>query len=134
MAAADGARVLVVDDEPDTLRMLVAALAMHQAEVVGAPSADAALAALETFDADVLVSDIRMPDKDGYALIEAVRRRDARCRRRRAAVALTADAGVGNRERARRAGFDLHLAKPVDLRQLVTSLAALRPHARPAAH
>jgi signal transduction histidine kinase/ActR/RegA family two-component response regulator len=124
-----GARILVVDDEPDTLQMLVAALAMQKADVVGAVSADEALAALDVFSADILVSDIRMPDKDGYALIHAVRRRERAGARRMAAVALTADAGADDRERARRAGFDLHVGKPVDPQQLVAALVSLLPRA-----
>jgi CheY-like chemotaxis protein len=122
-----GARILVVDDEPDTLQMLAAVLAMQKADVARAVSADEALVALDTFQADILVSDIRMPDKDGYALIQAVRRREQRGGRRLPAVALTADAGPDDRERARRAGFDLHVAKPVDPQQLVTALVSLLP-------
>jgi signal transduction histidine kinase/CheY-like chemotaxis protein len=124
-----GARILVVDDEPDTLQMLVAALALQKADVARAMSADEALAALEKFPADILVSDIRMPDKDGYALIQAVRGRERRGARRVPAVALTANAGPDDRERARRAGFDLHLGKPVDPQQLVSALLSLLPQA-----
>ena len=123
----EGMRILIVDDEPDTLQMLVAAVAMQKAEVARAVSADEALQTLETFPADILVSDIRMPDKDGYALIHAVRRRERDSGRRMAAVALTADAGADDRERARRAGFDLHVAKPVDPQQLVVALVSLLP-------
>ena len=125
--ALAGARILVVDDEPDTLQMLVAALSTHRADVVPAASADEALAVLESFEADVLISDIRMPDKDGYALIDAVRRREDGHGSRLAAVALTADAGLENRERARRAGFDMHIAKPVDPHELVSALVSLLP-------
>jgi signal transduction histidine kinase/ActR/RegA family two-component response regulator len=128
-----GSRILVVDDEPDTLQMLVAALAMQKADVARAVSAGAALAMLETFPADILVSDIRMPDKDGYALIHEVRRRERHGARRVAAVALTADAGPDDRERARGAGFDLHIGKPVDPQQLVAALAGLRPRAEASA-
>jgi signal transduction histidine kinase/ActR/RegA family two-component response regulator len=124
-----GARILIVDDEPDTLQMLGAALAMQQADVARAMSADEALAVLDTFPADILVSDIRMPDKDGYALIQAVRRRERRGGRHLPAVALTADAGPDDRERARRAGFDLHVGKPVDPHQLVAALLSLLPRA-----
>ena len=70
-----------------------------------------------------------MPDKDGYALIHAVRRRERDGGRRMAAVALTADAGPDDRERARRAGFDLHVGKPVDPQQLVAALVSLLPRA-----
>jgi CheY-like chemotaxis protein len=124
-----GTRILVVDDEPDTLQMLVAALAMQKADVVRALSADEALATLEKFDADILISDIRMPEKDGYALIQAVRRREHVGGRHIAAVALTADAGPDDRERARRAGFDVHVGKPVDPQQLVAALVPLLPRA-----
>ena len=122
-------RVLVVDDEPDTVEMLAAALELHQAVVARARSADQALAALESFAPDVIISDIRMPGTDGYALIEEVRRREKGARARVAAIALTANAGVEDRDRARRAGFDLHIAKPVDPRELVTALLALSPRA-----
>jgi signal transduction histidine kinase/ActR/RegA family two-component response regulator len=124
-----GSRILVVDDEPDTVQMLGAALAMQKADVARAMSADEALALLDIFPADILVSDIRMPDKDGYALIQAVRRRELRGGRHLPAVALTADAGPDDRERARRAGFDLHVGKPVDPQQLVAALVSLLPRA-----
>jgi CheY-like chemotaxis protein len=110
-----------------TLQMLAAALAVHGANVACAASADDALATLATFPADVLMSDIRMPDKDGYALIEEVRARRDGHGQRLAAVALTADAGLADRERARRAGFVAHLAKPVDPHELAATLAALLP-------
>jgi signal transduction histidine kinase/ActR/RegA family two-component response regulator len=121
-----GTRIVVVDDEPDTLQMLATTLRAHQAVVVPVASVDEALGALASSVVDVLVSDIRMPDKDGYVLIEAVRAREAAGGRRLTAVALTADAGLEDRERARRAGFDVHIAKPVDPGELVTALAALR--------
>jgi signal transduction histidine kinase/ActR/RegA family two-component response regulator len=124
-----GARILVVDDEPDTLQMLVAALAMQKADVARALSADEALKMLEAFPADILISDIRMPDKDGYALIHEIRQRERQGAPRVAAVALTADAGPEDRERARQAGFDLHVGKPVDPQQLVAALVALLPSA-----
>lgn len=127
--ALAGLHVLVVDDEPDTVQMLAAALSLHHAVVARAPSADQALAVLESFPADAIVSDIRMPGRDGYALIEEVRRRENGRSGRVAAIAVTANAGPEDRERARRAGFDLHIAKPVDARELVTALVALCPRA-----
>jgi CheY-like chemotaxis protein len=128
-AALAGVRVLVVDDEPDTLEMLGAALTLHQATVTRARSAEEALAAFADAPPDAIVSDIRMPGMDGYAFIEAVRRHERGSGRHAAAVAVTADAAIEDRDRARRAGFDAHVAKPVDARELVTALLALLPKA-----
>jgi PAS domain S-box-containing protein len=112
-----GLHVLVVDDDADARDLVHAALAQAGARVTTAASAAAALSTLDAMDVDVLVSDIGMPGGDGYELIAAVRARDHGARL--PAVALTAYARRADRERALRAGFNLHVSKPIDPGTLV---------------
>jgi len=100
-------------------------LAQHGASVTTAGSAAEALAALDRARMDVLVSDIGMPDEDGYALIRKVRARGGRNGPRIPAIALTAYARVEDRARALLAGFQLHVTKPVEPTELVTAVASL---------
>ena len=118
-----GLRVLVVDDEPDA-RELIAMLASGQgAEVATAESADAATRVLATFEADVLVSDIGMPEKDGYALIRELRASIEPRLQALPAVAVTAFARAADRDRAYESGFDAHLAKPIEEPLLIATIA-----------
>jgi PAS domain S-box-containing protein len=121
----DGVQVLIVDDEPDARELLMSVLAQHGASVTTAGSAAEALAALDRARMDVLVSDIGMPDEDGYALIRKVRARGGRNGPRIPAIALTAYARVEDRARALLAGFQLHVTKPVEPTELVTAVASL---------
>lgn len=121
-----GIRVLVVDDEEDTRDMLDAALTSFGARVVSARSAQEALARLQSEGADALVSDIGMPDVDGYSLIRLVRGLPGEVGRI-PAIALTAYARPEDRERAIEAGYQVHLAKPVNLDVLVDALDRLKP-------
>jgi signal transduction histidine kinase/CheY-like chemotaxis protein len=118
-----GVRVLVVDDEPDARELLPSLLEPHGARVTVAASAAEALAALATEWADVLVADIGMPGEDGYSLIRSVRGLDGGAKL--PAIALTAYAGEGNRRRALEAGFQVHLAKPVDPSELLAAVLGL---------
>ncbi len=118
-----GLRLLAVDDEPDTLDVMAELLAMRGAEVATASSADQALEVLQRFDPDVLVSDISMPGRDGYDLIREVR--TGRGPEELPAVAVTAFAGPEDRRRALDAGFQVHMAKPVDPGELVSVIARL---------
>jgi len=125
-----GVRVLVVDDEADARELIVAIVSPHGAEVATAASADEALARLSSFDADVLLSDIGMPGRDGYELIAAVRASSDPRIRATPAAALTAFARASDRERAIEAGFDAHLAKPIDHDRLVATLVSLAAGSR----
>jgi signal transduction histidine kinase len=113
MARLDGIRVLVVDDEPDAREVLGTILGAAGAKVELAGSAKAALESLALFAPDVLVSDVGMPGEDGYALIRRVRESASRFARV-PAVALTAYASPEDARQAVLAGFDTHLAKPVE--------------------
>jgi CheY-like chemotaxis protein len=118
-----GLRVLVVDDEPDTLDLLRRVLGDSRAQVAAAPSVEAALATLDGFAPHVLVSDVSMPGRDGYELIKAVRTTTSPDQL--PAAALTAYTRPDDADRARAAGFQVHLAKPVEPQQLVKVVARL---------
>jgi PAS domain S-box-containing protein len=131
-AGLEGVRALVVDDEPGARELLAATLEQYGVLVTDADSTAAALATLESqFGGeasepfDILISDIGMPGADGYELIQQVRAHaDGRVRRIRA-IALTAYARTEDRLRALRAGFQMHVPKPVDEEELTTVIAAL---------
>jgi signal transduction histidine kinase/CheY-like chemotaxis protein len=120
-----GVHVLAVDDDADALSLLAELLNAAGARVTTAKSADEALQHLNTEPPNVLVSDLGMPQVDGFALIEQVRRHANPVVRRMPAAALTAYARSDDRVKALRAGFQIHLAKPIDPAELVTTVAAL---------
>lgn len=117
--------VLVVDDQIDTCEFVARVLAERGAEVRTATSAADALDLIREAPPALLVSDIGMPHMDGYALIHTVRALPAEQGGQMPAIAMTAFARDSDRERALAAGFDRHLAKPVDPADLVTMIAAL---------
>ncbi|HEX8144706.1 MAG TPA: PAS domain-containing protein [Pyrinomonadaceae bacterium] len=120
-----GLRVLVVDDELNTLRMLAALLEGYGAEVNAVASADEALKALESWRPHVLVSDIGMPGDDGYALIRKVRAFPAERGGQVPAAALTAYTRPEDRTRALMAGYQIHVSKPFEPTELVAVVARL---------
>ncbi len=124
--------VLVVEDDEDSLALLVAMLRRAGAAVVPVASAAEALMALQRHTPDVIVSDIGLPDQDGYGLIREIRAMPAPVGQV-PAMALTAYARPEDRQLAMLAGFALHLAKPVDSHELCTAVAMLagRPRRRP---
>jgi PAS domain S-box-containing protein len=121
----DGLRILVVDDDRDALDMVSAIFSGAGATVRACASAPEALDALRQWRADVLVSDIEMPGKDGYSLIRDVRALGDEQGGRTPAVALTAYGRAEDRVRTLSAGYDLHLAKPVDPEELTIIIAGL---------
>jgi len=120
-----GVRVLVVDDEPDARALLRRLFEEHGAVVSTASSAAEALSRLRVERPDVLVSDIGMPDEDGYALIRRVRALPPEDGGRTAAIALTAYARADDRVKAVVAGFQHHLSKPIEPMELVVMVASL---------
>jgi signal transduction histidine kinase/ActR/RegA family two-component response regulator len=120
-----GIRVLVVDDDTDSRQLVEKLLAEHEAEVALAASADEALALFCEQRPDVVLSDLGMPDKDGYDLIRRIRGLDDASGGRVPAAALTALAGAEDRKRAMLAGFQAHICKPVDAGELVAVVATL---------
>ncbi len=121
----DGLKVLVVDDEFDTRQLLRAGIGQCGAEVLTASTVREALEAIEGERPDLLISDIGMPGEDGYELIKQVRALPAGRGGKMPAIALTAYARTEDRLRALRAGYQMHISKPVELAELVTVMASL---------
>jgi CheY-like chemotaxis protein len=124
-AILNGLRVLVVDDEADARELLTTLLGQYGAEVIAVATASEALETLQRLKPNVLVSDIGMPGEDGYALIRKVRLLDAEQGRQIPAVALTAYARAEDRINALGAGFQLHIAKPINPEELAAVVANL---------
>jgi PAS domain S-box-containing protein len=121
----DGLKVLVVDDETDTRELLKAGLGRCGAEVTAAASAAEALDAISAGVPDLLISDIGMPEVDGYELIRRIRQLPAESGGKVPAIALTAYARTEDRMQALRAGYHMHVPKPVELAELVAVAASL---------
>ncbi|HUR32465.1 MAG TPA: MASE1 domain-containing protein [Vicinamibacterales bacterium] len=126
-----GRRILIVDDQPESREVLTMMLTFAGAEVDVADSVDDALRKLEASRPDVLLADIGMPGKDGYALVRAVRAMDARTGRRLPVAATTAYASALDRQRALDAGFDGHVPKPIIRSALIELVRTLCEGARP---
>jgi CheY-like chemotaxis protein len=120
-----GLHVLAVDDEADARALVAEVLEAAGARVTTAGSAAEALAQLDKDTPDVMVADLGMPQVDGYRLIEQIRRHPNPSVRLLPAAALTAYARPDDRVRALRSGFQIHLAKPIDPSELVTTIASL---------
>ena len=127
----DGLRVLVVDDEPDARDLVSCVLESCGVEVRVAVSTADAMKELESFTPHVIVSDIGMPDEDGYLLIRNIRTLPHEEKKNIPAIALTAFARNEDRTRALVAGFNLHMAKPVEPAALVHAVVDLAGHVRP---
>ena len=127
MEDLNGVRVLVVDDDEDARQSIATLLTTCGATVTIAASAREALEALQVGQApqDVLVSDISMPEVDGYALLRAIRIQNPDNAAIVPAIAVTAYAGALDRQRILDAGYRLHLSKPVDQQALVAAVAQL---------
>ena len=115
-------RVLVVDDSEDTTRMLAQLLTLEGAQVATADSGAQALALTDQSRFDVILSDISMPEMDGYELLQALRSRPRS--QSIPAIAITGFGQEGDAERARAAGFAAHFTKPVEVAQLIEAARA----------
>lgn len=112
-----GVRVLLVDDDPDHLALVAELLAAANAEVTLAASAAEALQQLARSTPDVIVSDLNMPECDGYYLLRMVRARTST-----PAIALTGSASTEDQTRALLAGYQVHLAKPLRIIELLVAI------------
>ena len=121
----DRVRVLLVDDDSDARELLGMVLRHHGAEVDAAATAEAAVVAFRRHAPDVVVSDIGLPDADGYELIRRLRALDVPAAQAAVAVALTGWARSEDRDEALEAGFQAHVVKPIDPIELVALLARL---------
>ncbi|MFB2917389.1 ATP-binding protein [Aerosakkonema funiforme] len=120
-----GIRILVVDDEVDTRDFYIFVLEQAGASVIAAASAKEALQVLAETELDILLSDIGMPEMDGYMLMRQVKAWQTAHNKQIRAIALTAYAGEVNEQQALKAGFQKHISKPVDPQELVRVVAAL---------
>jgi signal transduction histidine kinase len=130
-ASLTNLRVLIVDDEADARDLVREVLESSGAAVWAAGSAAEALAALAAWRPDVIVSDVGMPGRDGYSLVRDVRGFADTSLSNVPAIALTAYASHDEAERARAAGFQVHVAKPIEPAQLVAIVAQLASRPRP---
>ena len=121
----EGVSILVVEDELDALDLLSIDLREHGAKVIGVASAWEALELLHKQQFDLIISDIGMADTDGYGLIKQVREREGDAEHRIPAIALTAYARAQDRLKAIAAGYNTHVAKPVEIRELVSVVKCL---------
>jgi CheY-like chemotaxis protein len=126
----DGVRVLVVDDARNVREVVTDILTQDGATVTAVGSAEEALAALERERPDVLLSDLAMPGKGGYWLIGQIRALPPERGGVTPAAALTAYTGPEHRASVLRAGFQLHVEKPIGLDALIGVVAMLAPKER----
>ncbi|HEY9810866.1 MAG TPA: response regulator [Halomicronema sp.] len=119
-----GIRILVVDDEKDTLDLITWMLKDAGAIAMGVTSAQSAMEVWDNFQPDVLISDIGMPEEDGYSLIKRVRTKMSE-EKFIPAIALTAYAREEDKQRAFSAGFQEHISKPVESLSLIAAVAVL---------
>ena len=107
------AKILVVEDSPDNMKLCRTLLTLKGHEVIGLASGEGLLETIRQSLPDLVLMDIQLPDKDGFALLREIR--DSRFRELRV-VALTAHAMSGDRERALEAGFNGYITQPLDIR------------------
>ena len=120
-----GVRILLVDDDRDARQLFSRALEEYDADVRAVASAGAALTALQAWKPHVMVSDIAMPEQSGYLLMQGIRRLTPEEGGTIPALALTAYAGTDNAQLALSAGFQAHLAKPVQPLTLAVAVGEL---------
>jgi PAS domain S-box-containing protein len=120
-----GLRIMVVDDEPDSRNFIAFVLQQEGAEVIALSSAIDALESIQQNQPDLLISDIGMPEMDGYMLIGQIRNQLPPQYRKLLAIALTAYAGEVNEHQVLAAGYQKHLAKPVEPKDLVAAVIRL---------
>ncbi|MEH2071710.1 MAG: response regulator [Nostoc sp.] len=121
----DGLKILAVDDDPDSLELVSFVLQQCGATVIAVPSATEVLKILPQSKPDLLISDVGMPEMDGYMLLQQIRSMSPEQGGEILAIALTAYAGEGNEQQALEAGFQAHISKPIDPPHLIQTIANL---------
>ena len=118
------ARILVVEDSPDNMKLFRTLLALSGHQVTGVPGGEGLLETIDRYAPELVLMDIQLPGKDGFALLGEIRKSPHAALR---VLALTAHAMSGDRERAMQAGFDGYITKPIDIHtfpELVTRALA----------
>jgi CheY-like chemotaxis protein len=118
-------RILAVDDDKDTREMLRFILQQQAAHVIAAKSVTEAVDSFQSFPPDVILTDIAMPDYNGYALIALVRASDKKMGRTTPAIALTAYTSPADKKTALEAGFQKYIAKPFEPAELIEAICSL---------
>ncbi|HEU4801250.1 MAG TPA: response regulator [Gemmatimonadales bacterium] len=118
------ATILIVEDSPDNMKLFRTVLSLRGHTVVPLPGGDNLLEALDLHQPDLILMDIQLPGRDGFALLDDVR---ASAHRSRRVLALTAHAMAGDREKAEAAGFDGYITKPIDVRTFAGEIEAALP-------
>lgn len=122
------ATILIVEDSPDNMKLFRTLLTLHGHDVLGLGSGEGLIEHIRDTRPDVVLMDIQLPERDGFALLMDIRREFPRSL---PVVALTAHAMAGDRERAMGAGFDGYITKPIDIRGFPAQVeAALGPRPR----
>ena len=114
------AKILVVEDSPDNMKLFRTLLTLKGHEVTGLPGGDGLLGTITRTAPELILMDIQLPGKDGFALLQEIRDSPFASVR---VVALTAHAMTGDRERALAAGFDGYITKPIDIRNFPTQIS-----------
>lgn len=120
-----GLRLLVVDDDADTRQILNILFELEEAKVIAVASASEALEVISQFKPDILISDISLPDEDGYSLLSKIRGLMAAQGKQIPAIALTGSTREEDRIYAFASGFQSYLCKPINLDELVYEVAGL---------
>ncbi|MEH2184506.1 response regulator [Nostoc sp.] len=120
-----GLRLLVVDNDFDTRILLTYLFELGEAKIITAASAEEAIEIMSFFKPDILISDIYLPDEDGYSLLLKARNLEAKRGRKIPAIALTASASEEDRNMALLLGYDIYRCKPIDLDELAFIVADL---------
>jgi PAS domain S-box-containing protein len=123
----DDTRVLLVDDDADGCELVSAILVARGAHVCCVTSGPEALETMEKDHFDVVLSDIGMPDMDGYEFMRALRKAEEARSKLTPAIAVTAYAGAPDRQRALLSGYQMHIAKPIEAAELIAAIASLKP-------
>lgn len=114
-------KILVVEDSPDNMKLFRTLLALRGHQVTELWNGEGLLDTIESAAPDLVLMDIQLPGKDGFALLDEIRRSPYRGLR---VIALTAHAMAGDRERALEAGFDGYITKPIDVRRFPEQIAS----------
>ncbi len=114
------ARILIVEDSPDNMRLFEAVLRLHGHQIVGLPDGDNLLPTLEETTPDLVLMDIQLPGKDGFTLLHEIRQSESKAL---TVIALTAHAMAGDESKALEAGFNGYITKPIDVTQFPHQVA-----------
>jgi CheY-like chemotaxis protein len=121
----EGLNVLVVDDDADGRYLMTTILSLYKAKPIAAASVNEAFDKIESLEPDLVISDIEMPGENGFSLIKKLNAFNEKRKRKIPAIALTGHVGQAERLKVLKAGFQVHLAKPIEPEELIVVIANL---------